>query len=364
MLLNALKAMIMVLCLWTAVPGFSNEEEPFNEDPSNKRYTIAFTGDVMLGRLVNKNMQQMGASYPLGNVSSLLASADLALINLECVISSKGEKWMNPPRRFYFRADPIALEVLENAGIDYVTLANNHVLDFGYEALNETFRHLEEKKIKWAGAGRNIHEAMQPAILRSGDLSIAVFGATDNYPKYAAGESSSGTWHFKIPLPEEGLKDLEKKIQGLHNEGVDLVVFSLHWGPNMLEHPPEHFQRFAHRLVDLGVDIVHGHSAHVFQGIEIYKGGIIFYDTGDFVDDYYVSQNIDEQFLYLVHVEKGTLKKIELIPVHISHYQVNLSDDETAKRTIQRMRERSRPFGTQIISKQGKAWIPIRKRDR
>ena len=137
------------------------------------------------------------------------------------------------------------------------------------------------------------------------------------------------------------------------------MVFSLHWGPNMVKFPPSAFQAFARRLVDAGVDIVHGHSAHVFQGIEIYRKKIIFYDTGDFVDDYWVSEAIDEQFIYWVRVRDGQLFEIELIPVKIDECQVNLADKRTAQRSIERMRRRSAPFGTEILDREGRGIIQV-----
>ena len=326
---------------------------------ADQKYTLAFTGDVMLGRGVNEMTLSRGTTYPLGDVVPLLKEPDLTLINLECVISKRGSEWMNPPHAFYFRADPVAVEILKGAGIDYVTLANNHVLDYGYDALEDTFQILEKADIQWAGAGRNLKQAKEPAWLKTGNLTLAVLAATDNFPEYAASQSHSGTWYFEIPPPETFFEELKKKIAELRKEGADLIVYSTHWGPNMVKVPPQHFQEFAHRLIDLGVDIFHGHSAHVFQGIEIYKGKIIFYDTGNFVDDYWVSEAIDEQFLYLVHVEGKHLKGIELIPVKISEYQVNVADTVTGERTLDRMRERSEPFRTKIQEKDGRGHIKI-----
>lgn len=345
--------------------GISVEARPspasIQKGSHKENFCLVFTGDVMLGRLVNEIMEQKGASYALGNAARLLADADLSLINLECVISSKGRAWTNPPRVFYFRAAPQAIKSLKEAGIDYVSLANNHVLDYGYEALGETFELLSKAGIRWAGAGRNLREAKTPAILNADGLSVAVFAATDNSPEYTASQTHSGTWYFEVPPPPSFDTELAKQIRELRRKGIDLVIFSIHWGPNMVESPPLEFQNFAHRLVDSDVDIVHGHSAHVFQGIEIYHKKIIFYDTGDFVDDYWVSQAIDEQFLYRVCTQGKALKEIELIPVKISHFQVNIADRQTSLRAIHRMQERSEPFGTVIIENQGRWVIEIRK---
>jgi poly-gamma-glutamate synthesis protein (capsule biosynthesis protein) len=266
---------------------------------------------------------------------------------------------MDPPRAFYFRADPIAVEVLKKAGVDYVTLANNHVLDYGYDALEDTFKILKREHIAWAGAGENIREAKKPAILQSPKVKVGILAATDNSPEYGATTDHSGTWYIRIPPPASFYEEVSERIQELRREGMDLIVFSVHWGPNMVEAPPPEHRKMAHRLIDVGVDIVHGHSAHTFQGIEIYKGKIIFYDTGDFVDDYWVSQWIDEQFLYLVRGEKGTLKEIELIPVKISNYQVNLADPVTGKRAIKRIQERSQALGTELREKDSRGIIQI-----
>jgi len=333
---------------------------PDSKAAVEERFTLAFTGDMMLGRWVNDVIQSKGPSYPLGNTAPILSEADLTLVNLECVIARGGKMWMRPPRVFYFKASPLAIEVLQKGGVDYVTLANNHALDFGYEALEESFELLEKAGIQWAGAGRMLAEAKQPAILKAGDMSVAVLAATDNFPEYAAGEDHPGTWYLDIPPPQTFDQEVSAKITQLRKEGVDLIVFSLHWGPNMVKFPPSEFQVFARRLVDLGVDIVHGHSAHVFQGIEIYQNKIIFYDTGDFVDDYWVDEAIDEQFIYIVHGKNKTPTEIELIPVKIARYQVNLADSATARRTLERMRQRSVPFGTEIEEREGRGFITLK----
>lgn len=322
-------------------------------------FSLAFVGDVMLGRVVNEMLVAEGPSYPFGDAVPLLSKADFALANLECAISRRGQEWMNPPRVFYFKADPIAAEALRRAGIDYVSLANNHTLDFGSQALEDTFEHLQEAGIRWSGAGKTIEEARRPAVLKSERLSVAVLAATDNFPEYGAGVHHPGTWHFEIPPQPSFYREMGESINGLRKNKVDLVVFSLHWGPNMLKYPSPAFRAFAHRLIDSGVDIVYGHSAHVFQGIEIYKGKIIFYDTGDFVDDYWVSEAIDEQFIYRVHGRNGVLEEIELVPVKIEHCQVKVADVATARRTVERMRERSAAFGTEVLGERSRGIIRI-----
>ncbi|MDP3921091.1 MAG: CapA family protein [Candidatus Omnitrophota bacterium] len=334
------------------------------EDTAAHPVTLTLSGDVMLGRGVSENLDRTGPSYPLGNVAPILEKADLALVNLESVLASGGEKWTNPPRGFYFRADPTAVEVLTQAGVDGVTLANNHILDFGYSGLAETFTTLRRAGIRWAGAGSSVVEARKPALFQAGKLSVALLAATDNAPEYRAGTKNPGVWYLRIPPTPEFYDGLRVQINELRQAGVDLIIFSLHWGPNMREQPlPSHVD-LAHGLIDAGVDIVHGHSAHVFQGIELYNEGIIFYDTGDLVDDYFVTHAIDEQFLYRVSVEEGKFSKIELIPVKIQSNQVNLADGETSLRAVNRMRDRSAPFGTEIRFNEGLGIINLKQDDK
>src|SRR5262245_1606953 len=109
--------------------------------------SIAMAGDVMLGRGVNETIRRFGADHPLGNMLEALRSADLTLINLECVIASGGRPWMRWPKVFHFKADPIAIETLRLAGVDGICLANNHTLDFEEEAFLEMIALLEQNRI-------------------------------------------------------------------------------------------------------------------------------------------------------------------------------------------------------------------------
>src|SRR3990172_6750665 len=137
-----------------------------------KTLTIAFAGDVMLGRLVNEAIAVMGPAYPWGDPLPLLREADLRIVNLECVISEKGRPWSKTPKAFHFRADPTAIETLKIAGIDAVALANNHTLDFDEEGLLDMVSLLDEAGIAHTGAGRNLEEARRPAVIQIGRAHV------------------------------------------------------------------------------------------------------------------------------------------------------------------------------------------------
>ncbi|MFQ6058609.1 MAG: CapA family protein [Anaerolineae bacterium] len=326
------------------------------------RITLAFGGDTMLGRLVNDAMRVQGPLYPWGNVRPLLQDADLTLVNLECVIAESGEPFQ-PPRVFYFRADPKAIEALTGAGVDYVTLSNNHAMDFQAPALLETIALLDKYGIAHAGAGANLAEASRSAMLEAKGIKVGVVAFADHFLEYGATESRPGTNIIPITLDERAFQRVRESIQSTRAAGADLVVFSIHWGPNMRHVPSPGFVEFAHAVMDAGADIFHGHSAHVFQGIEIYRGKPIFYDTGDLVDDYYVDpvHKNDQQLLFLVTATAAGVEWIELVPLVISYMQVNRARGPLFDEIYERMRRLSVPMGTEIERRGGRLVIDVRE---
>jgi poly-gamma-glutamate synthesis protein (capsule biosynthesis protein) len=321
--------------------------------------SIILSGDVMLGRGVNSYLLRSGPAYPWGNTLPTLSAADLAIINLECVIARGGRPWSRWPEVFHFQADPIAITSLELAGIDCVALANNHVLDFEEEALGEMLDLLDKSKIKHTGAGHNLTEARQPALLEAPGLKVAVVGFTDNEPDWAATANTPGTNYIQVSLAERSLKVVKESINQSRTAGADVVIFSIHWGPNMAERPSPLFKEFAHAVMDTGADVFHGHSSHIFQGIEIYRGKPIMYDAGDFVDDYSVDPVLrnDRGLLFRLLVEGKQVKHLELVPVVISKCQVNVATGPHRNAVTERIRSLSAEMGTVVNSSEERLWI-------
>ncbi|KCZ72611.1 putative enzyme of poly-gamma-glutamate biosynthesis (capsule formation) [Candidatus Methanoperedens nitroreducens] len=321
---------------------------------------LAFTGDVMLGRLVNEMIRHMGPYYVWGDTLELFKKADLRLINLECVIAKDGAPWDKTPKVFFFRADPHAIDVLKVAGIDYVSLSNNHTLDFGEEAMLEMLNRLNEAGIAHAGAGHNLREASEPAVLKVGNMRVGVVSFTDNEPAFAATETSPGTNYIQITLADKVMRKVRAAIDEARSLS-DIVVFSIHWGPNMRLRPTPGFVEFAHAVIDMGVDIFHGHSSHIFQGVEVYRERLIMYDTGDFIDDYYVGpeEKNDQQLLFIVILSGGRIKRLEMIPVEISMCQVNTARGDVHKEISDRITMLSAEFGTSVKKRNGRLVIDI-----
>jgi poly-gamma-glutamate capsule biosynthesis protein CapA/YwtB (metallophosphatase superfamily) len=314
--------------------------------------TLALMGDVMLGRRVADALNyHMGPEEPWGGVMALLDAADLRIINLECAITDNEQPWTRTAKVFHFRTPPSAIETLRTARIDACSLANNHTLDFEEQGLLDTLEHLDAAGIRHAGAGRNQEEALDPAILivpADHTHRVALLAFTDNEPSFAAGADRPGTNYLPVSLRPEVLRRVERAVSAVREVGVATVIFSNHWGPNMVQRPKEIFRRFARAVIDLGVDIYYGHSAHVFQGVEIYHGKPILYDTGDFIDDYAVNRELrnDWSFFFRVSVEEGRFERLDLIPVKLSYARVDLATGGEREIILDRMERLSAEMGT------------------
>ncbi|WP_339105686.1 CapA family protein [Haloterrigena salinisoli] len=323
---------------------------------------IGFTGDVMLGRLVDDRQRERSVDAVWGTVLERLRGLDALVINLECVLSTRGREWRRTHRPFHFRADPDwAIPALERAGVDVCALANNHVLDYEAVALRDTLEGLDEAGIARTGAGETIDESLEPAVVtvdggaRGGtgdELELAVVAFTDNTPEYAADEESPGTAWIDIDTDDaEAKRRVREALSRARESDPDLLVASLHWGPNMVTEPPESFREFGRWLIEDGVDVVHGHSAHVFQGIEVHDGRPIMYDTGDFVDDYAVDDELrnDRGFLFELDVTAdGVPTELRLRPTEIDGCAVHEAGPAAAEWARDRMRELSAPLGTEF----------------
>ncbi len=298
--------------------------------------TLAFIGDVMLGRGVNAEIARRAPESFWGDTLPVLRSADAVIANLECAITRHLQPWSKTPKVFHFRADPPAVEVLRAGNIRCVTLANNHTLDFEEQGLLDTLKYLDDAGIAHVGAGRNLAEARAPVTLDVAGVRIGIGALTDNEPAFAAGEDRPGTNYAEIPSPEafDYVEETSARVQG-----ADLFVLGLHWGPNMVLRPPAHFRAFAEAALDRGVDLIYGHSAHLFHGVQKRDRKLILYDTGDFLDDYAVDPVLrnDWSFIFLVEVEPSGIAGLRMVPVRLGYAEVNLAKGDEREAILERM---------------------------
>ncbi|MBZ5540113.1 MAG: CapA family protein [Acidobacteriia bacterium] len=292
-----------------------------------KPLELLLLGDCMLGRLLDEVLQNAPPHYPWGDTLPLLESADWRLCNLECVLSDRGSPWSVFPKTFHFRSAAKNIAVLQAARINAVSLANNHVLDYGYDALLEMLEILDRAGIVHSGAGANLEQASRLASATVCGRKLGLLAFTDNEPEWEAGADWPGTFYVPTDLADARAKKLLQAVRE-HRKAVDLLIVSAHWGGNWGYTPPEEHVLFAHALLDAGADLLFGHSSHVFRGIEFYRGRPILYGAGNFVDDYAVDriERNDQSFIYVAEFANNQPRALRLYPTLIRGFRANRAE--------------------------------------
>ncbi len=315
--------------------------------------TLALAGDTMLGRGVAQVLERSGPDALFSDeVVEATRRADLFVLNLECCISERGDPWPAPGKPFFFRAPPVATEALARLGVDCVTLANNHALDYGVEALLDTFERLRSAGIAWVGAGPDAVQARAPAVLEASGFRLAVIGVTDHPSDFAAGDDHPGVAFADLrhDVPAWLTEDVERA-----RVVADAVLVSAHWGPNMAPRPVPHVRAAAKLMADTGATVVAGHSAHVFHGA---SHGVLF-DLGDFVDDYSVDPVLrnDLGLVFFVTLDRSGPTHVEALPLKLEYCRTRAADGDDATWIRRRFREACAVLGTDVHEEGGRlAW--------
>ena len=279
---------------------------------------LLFVGDIMLSRSVGAMIaRQSDPTYPFHEIAEQVQNADIAFGNLEGPISGRGT---NRGSIYSFRADPAAVAGLRFAGFDVLSLANNHIFDWGPEALRDTVNFLSQSGIHAVGAGANREAANRSGMLTARNNNVAFLAYTTLYPKsLEAGTSSPGISSFEM-------EKVRETIRALRDE-ADVIVVSLHWGEEYRTTSTIAQQGIAQALIDAGADLVVGHHPHVMQEIERYKHGWIAYSLGNFVFDQNFSEETMRGLTLTATVARGKLTGIKTSVVQISDtFQPSIPD--------------------------------------
>lgn len=295
--------------------------------------------------------------YLWGDAMSELAarSPDARIINLETSVTTSASP---EPKGIHYRMHPANVPCLTAAGIDCCALANNHVLDWGRDGLFETLKTLRTARISPAGAGEDATAAAAPAVVTAAGHRILVFAfgtPSSGIPAaWAATAHEPGVW-LLARLDDAAAGSVIAAIERHRRDG-DRVIVSVHWGGNWGYAIPDEQQRFARRLIESGlVDIVHGHSAHHPKGIEVYRGRLVLYGCGDFIDDYEgiagheaFRPNLRLAYFPTISAATGELCSLEMVPFVSHRFRlVRASDDDV--RWLQSVLSREgRPLGTSV----------------
>ncbi|MCI0462273.1 MAG: CapA family protein [Gemmataceae bacterium] len=284
------------------------------------------------------------------------AGTDVRLINLEASITTSEDHW--PDKVVLYRMHPGNIGCLTAAGIDCCGLANNHVLDWGYRGLAETLQTLDRAGLARAGAGRSAAEAASPAVLEvagKGRVLVFAFGSTTSGipEEWAATEDRPGI-NLLPDLSEDTARRVASQMRQFQRPG-DVLVASVHWGGNWGYPIPADQVRFAHRLVEEGVAVVHGHSSHHVKGIEVYRDRLILYGCGDFLNDYegiggYEAFRGDLALMYLARIDprEGRLVGARLVPLQARRFRLQRTAEADAQWLADLLNRLGAPLGTQV----------------
>jgi len=276
-------------------------------------FELVAVGDISLARGVNVDLYTGKSESPLRYVAPIISRAAFACGNLESPLTKRALAEAPKGDRggtIHLKGNPDFAFLLTEAGFDAVSVANNHIMDYGPAGLDDTLRYLDREEIKHAGAGADLAQALTPADVDLDGYKIRFLAFSGVPPaSYDAAAGKPGV----APLDEATMLSAVAAAGAQAN----LVVVSLHWGDESMAYPSSEQVRLAHKLVDAGADVIVGHHPHVIQGVESYNGAVIAYSLGNFLFD---SRFPERHYSTLLTVEVSRSKGIlgfRLIPIYI-----------------------------------------------
>ena len=350
-----MKRIFIILVFSLVVSGCLKQEVDVNisnlennqdvkEEVDDKSVVLRFGGDVMMTAYFKNYIDSKGVDYMWEDVRELIKSADYSIFNLETSVSLRGKD--TKPSGYGFRSEPSTLEGLKNAGIDMVSLANNHVMDYGRDAFSDTITSLNEYGIKHIGAGENLRDASKVIYEEINGVKVGFLAASEilGYESNKATDEKSGVYY----LNRKDLSDIKLIIKNAKNE-CDVLILVAHWDREYYDEPKSETVNMAHELIDSGVDIIIGHHPHVLQGIEYYNDGIIYYSTGNF--NFLIrNENASQSALFEIEFNKKEILSSKVYPIKINGCKANLleKNSDTYKTIINNLNKRSSRFNMSI----------------
>ncbi len=296
---------LILILVCVGVPFLITEERlsVFHRGPTH----LVFVGDIMLSRQIGKIIDAQGPMFPFEKLGDVIHKADIAFANLENPVSTRG---VDQGSIYSFRAKPETLRGLSDAGFDIVSIANNHMFDWGMDAFVDTMTHLASYDILFVGGGLNQKEAHKFSKIEIGRESFCFFGFTQFAPRNPRKESPGMAY-----LDKEKVVELIKEAKG---GGCDAVAVSIHWGNEYETSSSELDRLLARSFIDAGALLVIGHHPHVLQELEEYRGGLIAYSLGNFVFDQNFSEDTRKSAILNVFVKEGRITSFFVSPIQFT----------------------------------------------
>lgn len=293
--------------------------------------SLIAVGDIMLSREVGEKISRFGPRHPFRKIRSVLCQADVVFGNLEAPLSSRGSPV--PFVQTSFRADPAAVDGLAWAGFRVLSVANNHIYDYGARAVEDTIYMLKGSGIEPVGLANSPEGTAQPVVvladsgIRIGFLAYtSAYNAIDPRNEYTAAP-------IDLPMIESDVRRMK--------EEADICVVSLHFGYENVEYPPPECRGQARRVIEFGTDLVVGHHPHVLHGLERHRDGMIAYSLGNFVFDN-LNERRREGAVFRVTFDRDGLRAVDLLPIWINDdYQPQVASEEATDGIIRRIKRLS-----------------------
>lgn len=290
------------------------------------RVTLAVAGDVLFDRGVRKAIERGGDDALFDGVREELSRADLAVVNLECPLTTRGLRAAKP---FSFRAEPERAGALARAGVDVVTLANNHTLDYGRTALLDTVAAVERAGMLAVGAGRDRAAALRPRIVERNGLRIAFLGYCDLFIE-------GTTPRADAPGVASGDRDALVAAIAAARKDADAVVVLVHWGTEYRARPTESQRAFADRMLEAGATAIFGAHPHVLQPVERRGDAVVAWSLGNFVFDQVREDGSDSAILRVTLSRRG-VEAIDAVPLRIDSCRPAPVSGDAAERILERL---------------------------
>ncbi|MBD3384487.1 CapA family protein [candidate division KSB1 bacterium] len=307
------------------------KRQVFNSMANRKPVSVAATGDLMMGSWIVDLVEEKGFDYPFDSTRSIFRHSDITIANLEAPLTDAGNRFED--KTFTFKVPPDFVKGIDNAGINVVNLANNHIVDYGCEGLSSTIAVLEDFDIAYCGAGANDTLACRAIFLEKEGIRFAFLGFSFTYPlDFWAENDRCGTCHPTEAQMRELIDDVDER--------ADIIVVSFHWGQEKRSTPKSYQTYFAHRAIDFGADLVLGHHPHVLQGIEIYHNRLIAYSLGNYIFGSF-SYTARTSMILRVFVDKLGLVYARVYPINVYNsavqFQPRLLRGEQRERVLRNL---------------------------
>jgi poly-gamma-glutamate capsule biosynthesis protein CapA/YwtB (metallophosphatase superfamily) len=344
--------------------------------PIERTLSLLACGDILLARTPGARAAEHGYRYLFEGVRDLVSGADIAFANLETPASYLGKAYPWKPENVTFRADPATLFGLSWAGFDVVSLANNHMNDYGPRALEETLDYLDLLGIKRAGAGRSAEDARRPAVIERDGLRVLVFAYAQEMwsviearsvaayealrraekrlygfePEPGSSPDPDRARSSRAGLALARIPDMQADLRGARERyRADYVFVSVHWGQEHEHYPGLFQQSFGRAAINAGATAVLGHHPHVLQSIERYKDGLIAYSLGNFVFDMAADSTYESAALRLI-LANGAIRRAEIVPVRIERktYRPYPAKGADAELILGKLQARAKALGTAL----------------